>query len=127
MVASCESLSSYQGADFPLPAKAGSLRSDSTMKLSIRAQELLLLVDEKTAAYGMFVPGERDVWCRSLKRFLYLFGASDVSCLKGLETRGLIERPPIDSPGKYVYQITEDGRARAEKLLEALYPDGWRP
>lgn len=102
---------------------------EKPIKLSYTAQCLLLLVDHMT---------DRDWETGEIKAFLYphkgpyfsipgvacgdygftLGGSGQAAAFKGLERKGLIERPPgCNIPLDYCYAITEKGRVQCELIL----------
>ncbi len=96
------------------------------MKLSDRAIVLLKIVDEATDkdwASGKlsryFVPqppmfGTYFFTFRGKKFDTMVSGSGDANALKGLERKGLIERPRNCPLGPYCYAITEEGRILME-------------
>lgn len=95
------------------------------MKLSERAKDLLILINEFTdrnwetgEILRYFIPNN-EKWSDVLDRHILVSGAGDARILKSLEGKGLIERPPrASSLTHYVYAITEDG------LLAVEGPEG---
>jgi hypothetical protein len=109
-------------------------------KLSKRAIELLLVVDENTEKDSSTGKLERYFVPRSSMYYLkisadvahrlgidtsfYIFGASDASSFKGLQRNGYIERPNTGLDEEfmqkhYYYAVTEKGRLAVESLLGA--------
>ncbi len=82
------------------------------MKLSKRAGELLLIIDQAT---------DRDFDAKTIDRYFVpqrndnICGAGDARCLRSLEGKGLIERMPHGSKD-YSYAITEEGRLIAQTI-----------
>ncbi|HAM59135.1 MAG TPA: hypothetical protein DCQ64_28480 [Candidatus Rokubacteria bacterium] len=81
-----------------------------------RADILLLLIEERSHG-GCYVPcyGEEYIRCLGTREQTYhtqVVGAGDQSALNSLLRRGLIVRVPII----HGYEITEDGRLRAQTL-----------
>lgn len=100
-------------------------------KLSHRAKLLLLLVDQRTARHPdgslsrFYYPSARDEYLHHrdgscLKNTLWIHGAGDANCFKGLKNAGLIERPDTTLPGEYIYNITEEGRIAVESFWDEL-------
>lgn len=83
-----------------------------------RADELLLLIEEATTPDGRyFVPPAYPVHCHRTGETITVSGAGDAQSLKALERRGLIRRPAnCPHPNPYCYEITEDGKLRAQEL-----------
>jgi hypothetical protein len=100
-------------------------------KLSERAQILLAVVCEHTE-YGedgflsrYFVPkGNGQEWCEAINEHVWVQGSGDASALKGLERRGLIERPPgCTIPNPYCYMATEDGAVLYQREIWPGFAD----
>lgn len=100
-------------------------------KLSSRALDILLRIDEVTNDGSIWIPcldtRKNWDWCRARRRELMIGGPGDAAILRSLEQRGLIYHPESNLGEKYAYQVTEDGRQAAERKLEELFPGGERP
>lgn len=86
------------------------------VKLSARAWELLLLIDEACDDSGrFFVPSAYEVSCRRTGNTVWVSGAGDVKIIKSLESKGLVRPKKL---ANYACQITEDGRLAIEQGIE---------
>lgn len=75
--------------------------------------ELLRQRVEERSIDGMYwVPSLRHEYVHRIQESLYVYGAGVKSALRSLERRGLIRRVP-ETGG---YQVTEDGKLRAQEL-----------
>ena len=99
-------------------------------KLSARAWEILLLIDQSTydapgcdekVWWTPSLLGRCTDWVDRLHRHLDVGGSGDAKILSMLVQKGLTENPrPSNRSGplKYASRITEDGRLQIEKGLE---------
>ncbi len=93
-------------------------------KLSARAWEILLVIDERTERDDsgelkrFWCPGRLDGisdYCVRLNRFININGSGDSRIIKSLAEKGLVEMKPVHP---YACAITEDGRLAIEQALE---------
>ena len=86
--------------------------------VSDRTLFLLWVVGQKTERdwstgklSNFFVPQNSEIYYhdKGESKHTYISGSGDASSLRGLEKRGLIERPKTSLPNKYVYALTEKG------------------
>ncbi len=91
------------------------------IKLSARAWEILLVIDERTVdgPDGHFwVPGMlygTSDYCNRLGRFVNINGSGDAKIIKSLAAKGLVKMRSVQ---RYACGITEDGRLQVERGLE---------
>jgi hypothetical protein len=88
-------------------------------KLSARAWEILLVIDERGQIGNTWVPGDlrgTSDWCDRLGYYVNINGSGDASILRSLWKKNLAE--PRRSLGPYACKITEDGRLLVERSLE---------
>ena len=95
-------------------------------KISKRAQELLLLVEQQTemdwetgTLTRYYIPrGEEEYVTRCGGSIGYVSGSGDASIFRALEKAGLIRhvQRPSGMSGKYDYALTEDGLLACQKI-----------
>ncbi len=94
-------------------------------KLSARAWEILLVIDERTkfddnGKVTMFwCPGDlrgASDHCDRLNRYININGAGDARIIKSLAAKGLVAMKTALGP--YACAITEDGRLAIEQAFE---------
>lgn len=95
--------------------------------LSWTAKALLALIVERTEHDGnggitaYWYASRHSEWVSIMNTFISIGGAGDASALRGLERRGLIERPSgTQITNNYVYQATELGMMAFEGFREEL-------
>lgn len=65
-----------------------------------------------------FIPQTSAIYYRDRGSHIttYISGSGDASAFRGLERKGLIERPETQLPNNYIYCVTESGLLEAERL-----------
>jgi hypothetical protein len=89
------------------------------LRLSARAWEILLIIDERSRDGRMWVPREKwtdDQFCERTGRWISICGGSDARIIKSLWAKGLAT--PYINLGPYASRITEYGRMAIERGLE---------